>query len=295
MTHADPPALFVAVGHNGLRIASENGTDWKHQQSGKEGETYRAAAFGNGRFVAVGSYGGGNIFASTRDGITWETRTKDGKYSKYVRGLGFGNGQFLGIGGDPGSVGSSSPFVLRSADGVTWDDYTNIPGKHILRRVAFGNKLFAGVGDRGRRAASPDGTNWTDAPDAKAIDTLVDVAFGNGVFVGVGLHGLRMSTRDGLAWGHRQVGEEGEHLNSVVWTGDRFVAVGAGATYESADGRDWSRRPNRDAPLAVAYGGGVFVGSRWKGRILRSTDSVEWVPAFKSDRHVEAIAFGAPG
>ena len=76
---------------------------------------------------------------------------------------------------------------------------------------------------------------WTGStpPDVKAIDTLVDLTFGGGVFVGVGLHGLRMSTRDGLAWGHRQVGEEGEHLNSVVWTGDRFVAVGAGATYES--------------------------------------------------------------
>jgi hypothetical protein len=128
----------------------------------------------------------------------------------------------------------------------------------------------------------------------KAIDTLVDVAFGGGVFVGVGLHGLRMSTVDGLKWEHRQVGEEGEHLNSVVRAGGRFVAVGAGATYESADGRAWDRRPNRDAPLAVAYGSGVFVGARWKGRISRSTDAVEWAQVFQSDRHVEAIAFGVP-
>jgi hypothetical protein len=122
----------------------------------------------------------------------------------------------------------------------------------------------------------------------------VDVAFGGGVFVGVGLHGLRMSTRDGLKWSPRQVGEEGEHLNSVVWTGKRFVAVGAGATYESADGEAWTRKPNKNAPLTVAYGGGVFVGANWKGRLLRSTDAVEWVQVFKSERHVEAIAFGIP-
>ena len=60
--------------------------------------------------------------------------------------------------------------------------------------------------------------------------SAVDVAFGNGVFVGVGLHGLRMATRDGLKWTHRQTGEEGEHLNSVVYANGKFVAVGVGAT-----------------------------------------------------------------
>jgi hypothetical protein len=243
----------------------------------------------------VGSSGGSNIFACSRDGVKWETKTLDAKYSKYLRGLGYGRGEFLAVGGDPGAVGSSSPLLVRSADGVTWSDYIEFEGKNILRRIAFGDGRFVGVGDRGRRAASTDGLKWDDAPDVRAIDTLVDVAFGGGVFVGVGLHGLRMSTRDGLSWGHRQVGEEGEHLNSVVWTGDRFVAVGAGATYDSPDGERWGRRANRDAPLTAAYGGGVFVGSQWRGRILRSVDAVEWVQVYKSEHHVEAIAFGVVG
>ena len=175
---------------------------------------------------------------------------------------------------------------------MSWSDYVGFPGKHILRRVAFGDGRFVGVGDRGRRATSADGVAWVDAPDVKAIDTLVDVAFGGGVFVGVGLHGLRMSTRDGLGWTPRQVGEEGEHLNSVVWTGDRFAAVGSGATCESPDGERWSRKPNREAPLIAAYGGGVFVGAHWKGRLFRSSDAIEWHQVHKSDHHVEAIAFG---
>jgi photosystem II stability/assembly factor-like uncharacterized protein len=303
--------LFIAAGQQGARIASaDGGKTWQPQQVGKEGEVYRAVAFGNGRFVAVGSFGGKNIIAATADGAKWDLTTKDGQYRFFIRGLGFGGnatpdakGFFLGIGGDPGSVGGSAPFVVTSTDGATWSDFTPIAGKHILRRIAWGGQgggRFVGVGDRGRRATSKDGKTWEDPPNTKAIDTLVDVAYGGaegkGLFVGVGLHGLRMTSPDGLKWSDRIPGEEGEHLNSVVWTGDRFVAVGAGATYLSPDGVKWERRPNKDAPTAVAHGKiageDVFVGASYKGRLLRSPDGVAWEQTYKGEHHFEAVAFG---
>ena len=284
--------LFIAVGHEGQRVSSENGSDWKNSRLGKEGEVYRAISFGNGSYVAVGTFGGQNIFASSTDGLAWQTDHKDGQYKTYIRGLGFGNGMFLAVGGDPGSVGSSTPVVLTSADGIKWTDYINIKGKNILRRIAYGGNMFVGVGDRGRRAVSKNGTEWTDAPDVKAMDTLIDVAFGKGVFVGVGLNGLRMSSEDGLKWANRQVGEEGEHLNSILWAGDRFVAVGLGATFTSPDGVNWKRSDNKDAPLFATYGNGVFVGAHWRGRILRSTDAIEWKQVYKSGPHIEAIGYG---
>ena len=285
-------SLFAAVGHQGQRVVSENGADWKNLQLGKEGEIYRAAAFGNGAHVAVGNFGGNNILAATRDGATWTSASKEGQYKNFIRGLSFGNGGFLAIGGDPGAVGSSAPFVVQSTDGVTWGDYVNISGRHILRRLAWGNGLFVGVGDRGRRSVSKDGKLWSDSAEAKAVDTLVDVTFGAGKFVGVGLHGLRMASEDGLKWPHRFPGEEGEHINSVLWTGERFVAVGQGATYFSPDGLDWKRQENKDAPLIAAHGAGVFVGTQWKGRILLSKDAVEWRQVYKCEHHLEAIAFG---
>jgi hypothetical protein len=285
--------LFVAAGHDGMRIVSEHGSDWKNAQLGKQGETYRTVASGAGRFVAAGGYGGVNIFASTSDGVAWETGKIEAKYVKYIRGLGFDGQQFIGIGGDPGSVGSSRPFIVTSPDGKIWSDYIEISGKEMLRRLAFGKGLIVGVGDRGRRAASSDGGKaWQDAPEKKAIDTLADVTFGSGRFVGVGLHGLRMSSDDGVVWSTPQRGEEGEHLNSIVWTGNQFVAVGAGATYFSPDGLTWERKPNTDAPLTVAHGAGVFVGLQWQGRILLSSDAVEWKQVFKSEQHLEAVCFG---
>ncbi len=284
------PALFVAVGHDGLRITSANGTDWADPQIGKDSEMYRAVCFGNGHYVAVGNYGGDNLFAATSDGKTWTIAKKNQGNS--TRGLCFGNGTFLAVGGDPGGVGDSRPFVLTTTDGAAWSELTPIAGKNIIRRVAYGNGVFAGVGDRGRRAASKDGKEWKDAPNVKAIDTLVDLTFGKGVFVGVGLNGLRMTSEDGLTWGNRLLGEEGEHLNSVVWTGDRFVAVGMGATYSSPDGATWKRQENKNAPPTAIYGNGVFVGAAWKGRILRSADAVEWTQVYKSDHHVEALVYG---
>jgi hypothetical protein len=285
-------SLFVAVGHHGQRVVSENGADWKNLQLGKEGEVYRAVAFGAGVGVAVGNFGGSNLFAATRDGAAWDLSTRDGQYKYYLRAVTFGDGGFVGIGGDPGAVGSSAPFVVQSADGRKWTDYTPISGKHILRRIAWGGGRFVGVGDRGRRSVSTDARDWKDAAATKAVDTLVDVTFGAGRFVGVGLHGLRSATEDGLAWPHRFPGEEGEHINSVIWTGDRFVAVGQGATYFSPDGLEWTRKENKDAPLSATFGAGVFVGTNWKGRILLSKDAIEWKEVYKAEHHLEAVSFG---
>jgi hypothetical protein len=130
-------------------------------------------------------------------------------------------------------------------------------------------------------------------PNTKAVDTLIDVAFGNGVFAGVGLNSLRMTTRDGKTWTDPVRGEEGEHLNTIIWAGDRFVAIGMGVTYSSPDGATWKREENKDAPLTAAFGQNIFVGTNWKGRLLYSKDAVEWRQVFKSDYHFEAVTFGA--
>ncbi|WP_425614095.1 hypothetical protein NA78x_003950 [Anatilimnocola sp. NA78] len=273
-------------------MTSKDGFEWANAQTGKEGEVYRAISFGNGKFAAVGTFGGANLFAATADGVSWQTGSRDAKYVSYLRGIGFGKEMFLGLGGDPGSVGDSKPFVMTSTDGQTWSEITPIAGRNMLRRVCFGNERFVAVGDRGRRAASKDGKEWTDTPNVKAIDTLIDVTFGKDLFVGVGLHGLRMSSEDGITWSERLVGEEGEHINSVLWTGERFVAVGQGATYVSADGRKWERQPNTNSPLIAIYGDKQFVGANWRGRLLHSKDAITWQDSFQSEHHVEALAFG---
>lgn len=67
------PPRFVAVGQSGLRLGSLDGSAWHHLGVGKDGEIYREVAFGNGRFVAAGNFGGDNIIAATADGETCAT------------------------------------------------------------------------------------------------------------------------------------------------------------------------------------------------------------------------------
>lgn len=288
---AEAGGIFVAVGHDGLRMTSPDGVRWENVQKGREGEVFHTLVFGAGGCLAVGRFGGSNLFAFTRDGVTWNQYLKDARYAKYLLGVTYANGVFLGVGGEPVTVGASSPFVMESKDGENWTEMLEISGKNVLRRLAWGNGRWVGVGDRGRRATSRDGRTWDDVPDVKALDTLVDLTFGNGVFVGVGLHGLRMTSRDGVNWDRRFTGEEGEHLNSICWTGKQFVAVGQGATYFSPDGLAWQRRPSSQAPLTAAYGPGFYLGAHWKGRILKSTDAVQWEAVHKAGAHVEAVGY----
>lgn len=287
-----PDHHFLAGGFNGLRMTSADGRTWLPPTFGKEGEVCRGAAVGGGKLVTVGTHGGNQIFAHSTDGKTWQQTTRDGGYGGYVRSVGFIAGKFIALGGDPGSVGAANPYVLFSSDGEKWDPPHPISGKFMLRRLAFGNELYVGVGDRGRRSVSPDAKVWKDVEKTKPQETLIDIAFGNGVFVGVGLHSLRMTTRDGVTWSEPTLGEEGEHLNAIVWAKDRFVAIGAGVTFISPDGERWERHVNRNAPTAAVYGNGVFVGCKWKGRLVVSTDGIGWEETLQAEQHVETIGWG---
>ena len=283
--------MFVSVGQNGARVSSTDGVEWKNQQIGKEGETYRSVAHGNGVFAAVGGYGYGNqLNGMTTDGIEWKVMPKAN--APNYRSVFFGDGKFLALGGDPGQVGDAKPVVAISSDGVEYTAPKRISGNFILRRLAFGNKVFVGVGDRGRRSFSADGLEWKDSPNNKAVDTLVDIAFGGSFFVGVGLHGLRMRSYDGVTWSEPQRANEGEHLNSIIFANGHFVAIGAGVTFKSYDGEKWERQENQGAPLICAYGAGAFVGLDWKGRILHSPDGVQWKEVYKCPHNLEAVTFG---
>ena len=284
---------FVAAGYGGMRIVSDDGRTWKNMVLSREGHVYRSLCYGNGMFVASGSIGGPGLHSVTSDGVSWQTictpEAKDGGTG--IKGNVFGDGKFIAFGGDPGGGGIGGHInVTTTRDGITWSPFEYPEGNRLIRRVAYAKGLFVGVGDAGGRSVSTDGVHWKQAPEPKAKNTLVDIAFGNGIFVGVGLHSLRMTTTDGVNWSNRQAGEEGEHLNSIVWCGDRFVAAGPDVTFISPDGINWKRSPNKNGPLVMTYGAGVFVGTQWKGRLLYSTDAVEWAEVHRTDFHAEALA-----
>ncbi len=281
---------FLAVGRMGLRMTSPDGQTWSAPQQSKDPHTLNSIAAGNGCAVAVGMAGtGSNAFYRSADLQKWEVQTKPSDYVFMMRHVAFGGGQFMAL-LSGGVNGEDAGVAQLSSDGQQWGERLKRP-KRSLNRVRWSGGKWYGIGSHGLKSVSSDGKEWQDAPEQTASDTLIDLACGKGVIVGVGLNGLRLSSPDGLRWGNRQIGEEGEHIHAVVFTGKEFVGVGLGATYTSSDGLSWTRKANKDAPVCCAYGRGVFVGAAYKGRIMVSKDAISWKQVLKCDQHVQAISY----
>jgi len=293
-------SCFLASGEDGLRSFSTDGVLWSEPVTDREGVLLSHVAFAGGRCVAAGRYGGEQRAYSTSDGVDWEmSKFPVRPYVTRVDVLFAENDQFTAILNDDGA----SPATITSADGKTWSDRQDILEdwkvmRHDahLRRLTRGNDLLVAVGDYGARLVRRgDAKHWQAVSDAKAVDTLIDVAFGNGIFVGGGLHGLRMCSEDGLTWTDRVVGEEGEHINAMIFDGKQFVGIGQGATYFSPDGRTWERVPNQNAPTTTIRGGDLYVGVLWPGRILTSKDAITWLETHAFTHHVLGLSYGRLG
>ncbi len=280
--------VFCAVGHHGLRTLSKDGGSWSEPVRDEEESLHlKSVVFGGGMILAAGKSGANGYYFRSRDGVQWEEKRYRAGYGT-LGNFNWVNGKFIHSNGK-GSTQDVKPYIRTSTNGFDWSGEKRISGTKMLRRIVEGNGRFVAVGDYGRRSWSVDGENWENVSGTKPLDTLIDVAFGNGVFVGGGLHGMRMFSEDGETWSERVEGKEGEHINSMIWDGERFVGVGQGATYLSSGGRDWERVSNQGAPVTAAFGNGVFVGTLWRGRIQRSDDAISWETVADYPDHVERI------
>ena len=290
-------AVFVAGGEDGLRTFSRDGITWTHVQTDKEGVLAHFAAFANGHCAIAARFGGDNVAFSTSDGVKWERVKLEGQpYGTRLDMLWVEDGEFKLMTG-----ASEKTWLAKSKDGAQWsprqalfENKTMLKRDTLLRRCALGSGLLCTVGDYGTRVVRK-GAAWTAMPDPKAKDTLIDIAFGNGAFVGGGMHGLRMRSEDGLTWTDRTEGEEGEHINAMIWDGKQFVGIGQGATYLSPDGKTWKREPNENAPTLAAFGDGIFIGSLWPGKVMRSTDGIRWKQVHQFEQHALSFAHGRLG
>jgi len=290
--------IFVAAGENGLRVFSVDGVHWTHQQLDREGMLLNHACIDRGRCLVLGKFGGDSVAWSTSDGVSWtqnklNTQAYAGKFGPVFSA----DGQFQVVANDDGAI----PGLRTSPDGTVWtprkplmDGRKGLKNDAGLRRLARGNNRLVIIGDYGARLVRhPDQTLFEAVLGVPAKETLVDIAFGNGVFVGGGMHGLRMRSVDGFTWTDIVTGEEGEHINAMIWDGRQFVGIGQGATYRSVDGQTWIREPNENAPTNAVFGAGNFVGILWPGKQLISKDGIYWSQVHEFPQHVLALAYGS--
>jgi hypothetical protein len=273
--------------------------DWHLRNSGTT-SLLNGVTYGNGIFVAVGKDG---TIATSPDGASWVLRNS-GTICTFD-GIAYGNNAFV-------AVGCS---IITSPDGVNWivrKSATDLSG------IAYGNDIFVSVGGENIILNSVDGINWYSSLTSKNYylkgyiedlfslisnflikesyalcmlgpgPSLDGVTFGNDTFLVVGAYGSSepcypsqdarsLISHDGVNWTSSRITLG--HLKAVTYGNGMFVAVGYfGRILTSSNGLNWTDRISGTTTTlrGVAYGEGFFVAVGDNGIILTSPDSINW-------------------
>jgi len=312
--------VFVVVGRQGMIANSRDGINWVFSNGGPEIDL-TGVVFGQGQFMASGL--NDTILTST-DGVQWMPALAPTAANRKFVGIAYGNDRFVAAGfkvtsspfGDfaranhvtsvngvdwvnvlpadttiPSSITyGGGKFLVTcgdmpsvSEDGLMWTNRTRLNGGVPLF-AAYGNDrfLYAGVNDL--FLTSPDAINW-GALSSGARQSFFGIAFGNATYVAIGTSNLFYATNGFHLVANTQITNE---LQSVAFSGDRFVAVGRnGVVFRSTDGITWA--PGRSGSAVdlnwVVFGNGLFIASGDKGTILTSPDGQTWTGRFSGSSY----------
>jgi len=131
---------FVAVGDDGVIVASPDGASWS-PLPGVSVPSLEGIAYGNGTYVAVAS--DGQILVSKDDANSW-TAWDSG--AAWLYDVAYGDGVFV-------AVGANGVVFTSNDDGAHWT--RRVAGSDSIFSVAYGNGRFVAVGEAGLILTSP--------------------------------------------------------------------------------------------------------------------------------------------
>jgi hypothetical protein len=237
--------LLLAVGIVPAYAAADPLDEWQNNPL-PAGYSLKTIAYGNGTFVAIGSYG---LVLTSNDGTVWTRQLSVPPYELYD--IVYGNGLFVA----PDGYGN----IWTTADGITWTKRETPPLPNpeygyppSVERVDFAAGQFKIVGLLWQcppdgspcwyllsELTSSNGINWSHKlseiesmgaviaylSDDANWNRVKDKAFGNFTYVKVGRDGLIQSSSDGVNWTNRISGTT-KDLYAIVYGNGKFVAVG---------------------------------------------------------------------
>jgi hypothetical protein len=174
-------------------------------------------------------------------------------------------------------------------------------GTAAYRAIAFGD--FAGgtwmaMGDGGRLSTTTDGTTYSELTALALVGaawgpgTSGSADGGAGVFMGIVGANLEVTSNGGSSWTVAEMGPGS--LDSVIYAGGQYVAIGSGNALTSPDGTHWTAHAEAQLGGSIAYGNGLYVAcggtSCWY-----STDGATWTPASVpsgDSNALQSVAFG---
>lgn len=248
-----------------------------------QGNDLADVAYGNGRFVAVGSRGGTVV---STNGVDWADAHRAGDAGNRSA-LAFGNGVF---------VASEDGALSVSSNGVDWQAINVGLGIDLYAyQVAFGNGRFVVRLNDASVMISTNGLAWERVRVSELDYGSGEIFFVNGRFVVPLYQGFLDNLDYGFAWS----------VDGVDWVNQSFMALDfiellacgndlcVGFSRYSADwlllssnGVDWVEHyletPATMAPRSLVFGNGLFVVAGYPGSdrsgLAVSSNGLDWTP-----------------
>ncbi len=292
----DPMQGFVAVSEQtNVLVTSVDGLSWTAHPSGTSLSLWGVRSI-NGQYFALGGQ------ATVRLGIDptdWRPLTINSDVS--LVGIASGNDRYVAVGSyltNPGNSPRKANVAVTSADGIQFvfgEPQQIIANTNGFNNVAFGNGLFAAVGENANVQTSADGKVWISRY-VSLTKSLDDIAYGGGQFVAVGANGLVVRSTDGITWIPSSSGPT-TNYRGITYANGQFVAVGsAGIIGTSPDGLAWTARTSGTPENLerVTYGNGIYVatGFNVNSPVRRSADCITWTAGSPISGGVFDITFG---
>lgn len=265
--------------------------------SGHSDFLYRAVAYGNGRFVAVGGWLHG-IVRTTDDGETW-TQKQDLHSSQnlvlgglrnsagWLSAVAFGKNKFVAV--------SGAGFLYYSPDGMSWTSLSSDGNggaslQGSFRQLAATQNGFVATGDSGSWAFSSDGVDWDEvgfaATGGDRINGRIHSLAVNGSIVlgflnpqGGQTRVFQFNTQSPQA-GWSELSSLSGTFNNLTYSSSqsRYEAfVKNKIFYSSNNGLSWSsQNSNLNLnPRTLIYANGLYV-TYGASKFYSSTDGVSW-------------------
>ena len=165
---------------------------------------------------------------------------------------------------------------LSSTNGVWYASQGSAPVWGWIGGMAASSKLIVAVDSKGIVATSTDTKaygvwNRTDP----GFGPLRGVVYGRDRFVAVGDTGTVITSTNGSNWTKLEGGTQ-TNLWTIAFLNDQFVAAGEKTVITSPDGLAWAVHGAEANLRGVTFKHGLYAAVGLEGKILTSTDTVEW-------------------
>jgi hypothetical protein len=301
---------------------STDAINWTYDEPGMHNLQLNAVAFGDSRWVGVGSYG---RMATSENGRDWQLLAPNGRE---LEALAYADDLWVAVGSQPAFPSAMPGLILTSPNGWDWEEpQVELEHPTVLYDVARGGGVWLAVGqefvrtgqfydERAVMFQSVDGQVWNRLTFSNAR-ILHKVIHADGTWVAFGVRPrpeddpwrpqppVLLTSTDGSNWLEQSLPADQEidqfHVTDVAYGNQRWIAVGykenaatgarQTAHLSSTNTTEWTLReigPSGGYAWHVLFAGDVWLITGYgptNGWFMTSSDGEDWSEQRSTGHH----------